>query len=102
VGSRAVCCAGEDIAWELSLHAREVVLSAKTWMQKDYGAQTGAFGAHKNMYRRAWVQQLCNDGTVLLEDQSVVPDVDVVMFCTGEMPVYPCSALAIRLQLSPG
>lgn len=75
--------AGEDIAWEVADSAREVILSAKTWMKAEFGAQRLAFGPRGNMFRRGWVEQLCADGSVLLEDGTVVEDVDVVMFCTG-------------------
>ena len=75
--------AGEDIAWEVASVAREVVLSAKTWMNAEFGKQVLPFGPRENMYRRDWVQELRPDGSVLLEDGSLVEDVDVVMFCTG-------------------
>lgn len=74
---------GEDIAWEVASVAREVILCAKTWMDPEFSKQVLPFGPRDNMYRRGWVQELRPDGSVLLEDGSLVEDVDVVMFCTG-------------------
>lgn len=81
-------CAGEDIARDVASGAREVIMSAKTWMKAEYSHQRGPFGVHGNMYRRPWPQRLCDDGSVLFEDGSSVADVDVVMFCTGAEPVF--------------
>lgn len=80
---KCVVHAGEDIAWEVASCAREVVLSAKTWMNAEYGKQVLPFGPRSNMFRRGWVQELRPDGSVHLEDGTLVEDVDVVMFCTG-------------------
>lgn len=52
-------------------------------MTEEHSAQVKPFGPYGNMYRRKWVQELRDDGSVLLEDGTSVENVDVVMFCTG-------------------
>ena len=75
--------AGEDIARDVAACAREVIMSAKTWMKPEFERDRGPFGLHGNMYRRSWPKELCRDGSVVFEDGSRVEHVDVVMFCTG-------------------
>jgi hypothetical protein len=83
--------AGEDIARDVANTATEVIMSAKTWMKEEFAVERGSFGERKNMSRRPWPQALCSDGSVIFEDDSVVADVDVVMFCTGVL--YPSTSM---------
>jgi hypothetical protein len=72
-------------------------MSAKTWMKDSYVNEHGPFGLHGNMYRRPWPQRFCADGSIVFEDGSVLPNVDVVMFCTG--PSSMCHLFALEIVL---
>lgn len=74
---------GEDIAWDVAPYASAVVLSAMTWMKEEFALVTGAFGQKKNMHRRPWISRMHQDGSVEFEDGSLMPDIDIVIFCTG-------------------
>jgi hypothetical protein len=74
---------GEDIARDLATCAREVIMSAKTWMKESYASERGPLGTHGNIYRRPWPQHFLVDGSIVFEDDTSVSDVDVAMFCTG-------------------
>lgn len=61
-------------------------------MVPEWADDTAAYGPRRNITRRVFPQALQADGGVALEDGSVVPNVDVVMFCTGALLWYhvPC------------
>jgi Flavin-binding monooxygenase-like len=94
---RDVNRAGEDIARDVSACAREVIMSAKSWMKDSYYRERGPFGVRGNMWRRPWPRELCKDGSVVFEDGSRIEDVDVVMFCTGA-PGNCSSVWPVRAQ----
>ena len=85
-GSKVRLASGEDIAWDIAPHAAMVVMSAKTWMKEEFASMTGPFGSSKNMYRRPWIARMNADGSIEFEEGSIMHGIDIVMFCTGNVP----------------
>jgi hypothetical protein len=67
-------------------------MCSSSWVEVDCGPESPAFGPRGNIFRRGWPVRLNADGSATLADQSLVSQVDAVMFCTGVLTLA-CTAL---------
>ncbi|EFJ45244.1 hypothetical protein VOLCADRAFT_106057 [Volvox carteri f. nagariensis] len=94
---------GEDISRELSAGgAARVLLSAWSWKNEAWAADTAPYGPGSNIYRFPMVSELHADGSATFTDGRREGPIDAVIYCTGYRYSFPflrgSAAAAARVE----